>query len=399
MTLALPRVPDATLVLLGGLVAALHVGKMPPTLPVLAEGLGVTLVQAGFLLSAVQLAGMSGGLLVGLLADGAGLRRSIITGQAVLALASLGGVLAQGPASLLALRALEGLGFLLACLPAPSLIRRLVAPHRLSLHLGLWGTYMPTGTALALLLSPLLLPLLGWRGLWGLLAAASAGMAMWLWRSLPADPPQTPDGAGLRRWAAPMKATLGSAGPWLVALSFALYSSQWMAVIGFLPTVYAQAGLSGGAAGSLTALASLVNVGGNVAAGRLLHAGWPAHRLLLIGFGAMGSMAVLAFGQWPDGTALPAQARYAAVLGFSAVGGLVPATLFSLAVRLAPGERAVSTTVGWVQQWSSAGQFAGPPLVAWVAAQAGGWQFTWVVTASAAALGALLGLWLRPVRA
>ena len=72
---------------------------------------------------------------------------------------SLGGVLAQGPASLLALRALEGLGFLLACLPAPSLIRRLVAPQRLSLHLGLWGTYMPTGTALALLLAP---PVLGW---------------------------------------------------------------------------------------------------------------------------------------------------------------------------------------------------------------------------------------------
>lgn len=399
MTPAFARLPDASVVLLGGLVAALHVGKMPPSLPVLAEGLGVTLVQAGFLLSAVQLAGMLGGLLVGLLADGAGLRRSVVAGHTLLALASLAGVLAQGPASLLALRALEGLGFLLACLPAPSLIRRLVAPQRLSLHLGLWGTYMPTGTALALLLAPLVLPLLGWQGLWGLLAAASAAMAAWLWRALPADPPRAPDGAGLQRWAAPVQATLSAPGPWVVALSFALYSSQWMAVIGFLPTVYAQAGVAAGTAGALTALASLVNVGGNVAAGRLLHAGWPAHRLLLVGFGAMGSLAVLAFGQWSDGTALPGLARYAAVLGFSLVGGLVPATLFSLAVRVAPGERAVSTTVGWVQQWSSAGQFAGPPLVAWVAAQAGGWQLTWAVTGSAALLGVLLGLWLRRVRA
>jgi len=394
----------ALLVLASGLVAALHIGKMPPSLPVLADGLGVTLLQAGFLLSVVQLAGMLGGLLVGLLADGAGLRRSVITGQAVLALASLGGLLAQGPASLLALRALEGLGFLLACLPAPSLIRRLVAPRQLSLHLGLWGTYMPTGTALALLLAPPVLHLAGWRGLWSLLALASAAMAVWLWRALPADPAR-PAEAGhdgtvsLRAWAAPLRATLGSGGPWAVALAFAMYSSQWMAVIGFLPTVYAQAGIAGTAAGALTALASLVNVAGNVSAGRLLQAGWPVQRLLLIGFAAMGSLAVLAFGQLPDGSGLPPLARYAAVLGFSMVGGLVPATLFSLAVRVAPGERAVSTTVGWVQQWSSAGQFAGPPLVAWVAAQAGGWQFTWVVTTSAAVLGALLALGLGRLRA
>ncbi|MGC4365273.1 CynX/NimT family MFS transporter [Hydrogenophaga sp. R2] len=391
----------ATLVLVSGLVAALHIGKMPPSLPVLAEGLGVTLLQAGFLLSVVQLAGMLGGLLVGLLADGAGLRRSVVTGQAVLALASLGGLLAQGPTALLALRALEGLGFLLACLPAPSLIRRLVAPERLSLHLGLWGTYMPTGTAVALLLAPPVLHLAGWRGLWSLLALASAAMAVWLWRALPADPARTAEAGtgGLRAWAAPLRATLAAGGPWAVALAFAMYSSQWMAVIGFLPTVYAQAGIAGTAAGALTALASLVNVAGNVSAGRLLHAGWPAQRLLLIGFVAMGSLAVLAFGQLPDGSGLPPLARFAAVLGFSMVGGLVPATLFSLAVRVAPGERAVSTTVGWVQQWSSAGQFAGPPLVAWVAAQTGGWQFTWVVTTSAAVLGVLLALGLERLRA
>lgn len=398
------RPAGAFLVLASGLVAALHIGKMPPALPVLAESLGVTLLQAGFLLSVVQLAGMLGGLLVGLLADGAGLRRSVIAGQAVLAPASLGGLLAQGPASLLVLRALEGLGFLLACLPAPSLIRRLVDPQRLPMHLGLWGTYMPTGTALALLLAPPVMGLLGWRGLWTLLALASAGMALWLWRALPADPPHAPRAvagvrAGLRDRAAPLRDTLGRGGPWAVAMAFALYSSQWMAVVGFLPTVYAQAGIAAGAAGALTALVSLVNVAGNLGAGRLLQSGWPAWRLLLTGFVAMGSMAVLAFGQLADGTALPPLARYAAVLGFSALGGLVPATLFSLAVRVAPGERAVSTTVGWVQQWSSAGQFAGPPLVAWVAAQAGGWQFTWVVTTSAAVLGALLGLWLRRVRA
>ncbi|HBK00034.1 MAG TPA: MFS transporter, partial [Delftia acidovorans] len=57
------------------------------------------------------------------------------------------------------------------------------------------------------------------------------------------------------------------------------------------------------------------------------------------------------------------------VVLFSAAGGLIPGTLFSMAVRLAPHESTVSTTVGFMQQWSSVGQFAGPPLVAAVAVQ------------------------------
>jgi MFS family permease len=75
------------------------------------------------------------------------------------------------------------------------------------------------------------------------------------------------------------------------------------------------------------------------------------------------------------------------VLLFSAVGGLVPGTLFSLAVRVAPDEGTVSTTVGWMQQWSAFGQFAGPPLVAWTAARAGGWHVMWWVTGACALAG------------
>ena len=59
-------------------------------------------------------------------------------------------------------------------------------------------------------------------------------------------------------------------------------------------------------------------------------------------------------------------------------------------MQVPPGESAVSPTVGWMQQWSCAGQFAGPPLVAWVATQVGGWQGSWWVTASFAAAGLVL---------
>jgi MFS family permease len=99
--------------------------------------------------------------------------------------------------------------------------------------------------------------------------------------------------------------------------------------------------------------------------------------------------AVGAYATW-QGEGLPTSLRFACVVMFSAVGGLIPGTLFSCALRLAPSEGTVSTTVGYMQQLSALGQFAGPPLVAWVAASAGGWQWTWAVTATLSLAGAVL---------
>ena len=135
--------------------------------------------------------------------------------------------------------------------------------------------------------------------------------------------------------------------------------------------------------GLLTAAAAAANIVGNIASGRLLQRGAAPQALLVTGFVVMGLAAAAAFA-----AALPPASRYVAVLLFSGVGGLIPGTLFALAVRLAPGEDTLATTVGFVQQWSSFGQFAGPPLVAWVASRAGGWQFTGL----AAGLCSLAGL-------
>ncbi|HRC39101.1 MAG TPA: MFS transporter, partial [Rubrivivax sp.] len=180
------RVEPAVVVIAAGVCAALHIGKLPPAITTLGEALGLTLVQAGFLLSLVQAAGMTLGLAFGAVADGLGLRRSMIAGLCVLSLASgLGGAATSVPV-LMMLRVLEGLGFLLVVLPAPGLVRQLVAPGRVSLMLGVWGAYMPLATALALLTGPLFIALLGWRGWWWGLGGLALAMAVVLARVVPA---------------------------------------------------------------------------------------------------------------------------------------------------------------------------------------------------------------------
>ena len=383
-----PHPWSAWLVIWVGVSAALHVGKLPPSLPVLRGQLGLSLVEAGFLLSMVQTAGMTLGVLVGLGADRLGLRRCMLLGVWLLSVSSLVGGLVTDAQSLLTLRALEGLGFLMASMPAPALIRRLVEPAQLQRMMGYWGAYMPLGTALALLLAPWVIAWSGWPMLWwglGVWLLLSGGL---LWWRVPPDPPPVV-GSAVHSWGLRLKSVLTHRGPWLVVLSFAVYSGQWLAIIGFLPSIYAQMGLSIAVGGTLTAVVSAANMGGNILSGRLLSRGVTAPVLLRFGFGAMGLGAFLAFAQW-QAWHLPVLLQFLCVIGFSAMGGVIPGTLFSLAVRLAPSDDTVATTVGWVQQWSSIGQFAGPPLVAWMAATSGGWQWTWVVTCSFC----LVGWWL-----
>ena len=375
-------------IVFAGVCAALHVGKMPPALPVLQATLDISLVQAGFLLSAVQIASMVLGLAVGLSADSLGLRRSMLIGLSLLSFASVAGSFVTQATSLLLLRALEGLGFLLVVMPAPGLIRRTVDVTQLSGRMGWWGTYMPTGSALAMLIGPWVIAAANWQVWWWVMALVSAFAGVAVWLCVSATPVHTTVKQA-QAWPQRLGLTLRSSEPWLLSLTFAVYSSQWLAVVGFLPTVYAELGLTSGVAGVLSACVALANVVGNILSGRLLQRGWSAQRLINIAFVTMSLGAIGAYAVW-QGEGLPIAWRFVCVVLFSAVGGLIPGTLFACVMRLAPTEDTMSTTVGFMQQWSAFGQFAGPPAVAWVAAQVGGWQWTWTVSVAFS----LIGLWL-----
>jgi MFS family permease len=411
------RVPLAAFaVVLGGVSAALHLGKLPPAVPALQATMGIDLVEAGFLLSLVQVASMALGLVAGLAADTIGLRRSMLAGLAVLTVASLlGGAVGAGWLGrtfalqwLLGLRALEGVGFLMAVMPGPGLIRALTPAGADKAALGVWGAYMPFGVALALLVGPALITWGGWPDWWWTLSAVSAGAALWLWLAVPADAQRTGAAANVAggvapamAWPARLRATVGARAPWMTAATFAVYSAQWMAVIGFLPAIYAGAGVSAGLSAVLTALAAAMNIVGNLAGGRWLQRGVAPERLLRWGFLAMALGGIAAFaqvGQGGDAFGLPPALRYIAVCLFSLGGGMVPATLFLLGVRFAPGPSTVSTTVGLMQQASSLGQFLAPPAVAWIALRAGGWHWTWIATLACSLAGMLLATGLGRIR-
>ncbi len=360
-------------VLVAGVVAALHVGKLPPCLPVLRDEFGIDLVQASLLVSMVQVSGMLLGLFGGMVTDRVGPRRTMRTGLLGMAAGGWLGAAAPDAATLLASRVLESAGFLMAVLPGPALLARSVPTERLRGALGLWGAYLPAGFALALVGVPLATAAGGWRAVWIGIAVMSVGMAVLLGRVVAVDPPWRRSGPALDL----VRDTVRSPRPWILAAAFACYAAQWIGVTGFLPTLYAEAGAPLALAGALTAIAVAANVAGNVAAGTLLQRGVP--RAALVAGTALAMMA----GAWLCyGSGAPFALRYAGVLLFSTVGGLIPGTLFASVAAYAPHPRAVGTTTGLMQQGSAVAQFLAPPLVAAVVAGAGGWHATWWVTAA-----------------
>ena len=377
----------AVLVVLAGIVAAMHVGKVAPAIPILRAQLDVSLVQAGWLLSLSQMAGMLTAVFVGMFADGFGLRRSVLWGLVLLGLLSgLAGLTTSAP-QLLLMRAIEGAAILMVIVPAPALLRSLVDPDRLSTAMGFWGTFMPTGTATALLLGPVLMAHFGWATWWETLGAIALLMALLFNMGVPrvavAVAGARPPAANLQRlrlvWRTPQV--------WRVALAFACYSGQWLVIIGFLPTLLQTGGMSAGLAGTIAAIASAVNIVGNIAGGRLLQKGVPSQRVLGIAFATMAAGAFVVFGTPSD---TPLIVKLVAVLMFSGVGGMIPGSLFSLAVRAAPTEDTASTALGWTTQMSLLGQFSMPPIAAALASAHGGWGLTWVVTVSLCLIGILL---------
>lgn len=374
------------LIVAAGASSGASVGKVPISLPVLSDDFGMSLFQASLIISFFLIAAVLMGTVGGMLADRFGQRRLMVLGLLVSAAGGLLGAASSSAGMLLASRAVESFGFLATVLPGPALLTRLVPARRLRPVMGLWACYMPLGMAVMLILCPWLLTTVGWRAIWVLIALLSLALALLVRRFVP---PDEAGGPAVRALAL-VRQTVRSPRPWLLAASFCFYAGQWMSVFGFLPTFYGEQGVGAAAAGALTAAGVGINVTGNFGAGLLLQRGWPRHALLIFAAATMLASAWVLFG-----SAAPFAVRFAAVLAFSAAGGLIPGTLFASTPAFAPDASTVSTTAGLMQQGSALGQFVTPPLIALAVSQAGTWSVAWMITGAMAVANILLALLIR----
>lgn len=368
-----------------GVVAALHIGKVPPSLPIIMAELDIGLVAGGFVVSMFNLLGMLLGLPIGSFADRMGRRRAAIIGYLFLVIGGVTGALAGGLTAVLVSRAFEGLGFIAVAVTMPGIVSGVASSRDRPLALGIWSIFTPLGFAIALLVTPLILPFAGWRVIWAGLAAFCVAVLLLLLPRLPPVQPAAPGGHRQR-----LLEVLGRPRLWLLSAAFGSYAFQWVTLMAWLPSyLSSELGLSLVGASTATALVVAMNVPGNMLGGLLLRSGTLPGRLFLLGSLVMALSA----------SGLFLGAEYGGFAGislcvlFSFFGGLIPSVLFAQIPNVSPSPAHASQANGMLMQGSAAGQFIGPPLIgAAVAAAQGVWTSAIGPLAVAAFLTASAGM-------
>jgi MFS family permease len=365
----------------------MHIGKVPPAIPLLRAEFGMSLVAAGWLMGLSSAIGAVCGLVVGRLTDYLTHRRSMVVGLALLIAGSLVGFFCSTAPPLFASRVLESFGLIMTIVAAPGLIASSAQPADTPVAFGIWGLWLPTGVATMMLASPVLLPSFGWRGAWLFAAIASlVPLLALLFLRVPSpasDVKATPLLTGLQL-------TASRSSSWVIGGIFLAYSGSFMAVFGFLPTLLIEemhVGLN--SASVLTALAVLANAVGNVLGGVLARLG--VQRWILVA-GPCLLLTLTAFLVFAQG--LPLEFRYAAAVLYAVSGGLLPATIMGALPVYAPRRDLVGTFSGFVMQGSNIGQCFGPMLLAIIVASHG-WPAAPYYIACMTAVGFLLALRLR----
>lgn len=384
-------------IILAGYLAAIHVGKLSAVIPILQQDLGLSFTQAGFSLSLVQGAGMLFALCIGALSEKVGLKRCLILALIILGLSSMAGLWIQHVAALYFFRFTEGIGFLTISLCAPAILKRISRVETLNFKMGLWSSYMGVGVSLAVFTIPMLLEYLSWQSIWAILGSLCLLIAVMIKRYLyieavtPVQPNRPQAGTENTSFWQIIKVTLTHPPILCLAIIFACYTSQWITVTGFLPTLYVEHGIDLKVAGALVSMVVLANLGGTFGAGMLLQGGWKPKTLLSTGFIAMlcSSLLTFAASSW-----LSFELQFVSAVLFSLIGGMIPTTIFAITLRYAPRANAAAASVGLVLQVSACAQFFVPPLSAALVSTTQQWAHIATVTACLSILGILMTLLL-----
>ena len=135
-------------------------------MPALRDDLSLSLFAAGLVISIFSLIAALFGAGFGAIADRFGPSRIAIIGLLLAVVASIGGALVNSSELLIATRILEGIGFFLASTAIPALMLALSSSADRQKAMGLWGAFLPAGTAIMMIVGGAMIELIGWRGLW-----------------------------------------------------------------------------------------------------------------------------------------------------------------------------------------------------------------------------------------
>lgn len=360
---------------LAGVLAAAQLAKMAVLAPALRQTFQLSVAQAGLLISLLEVGGALFGFAAGLLIGRIGARRFLLTGLAVLALSGAAEAIATGRDMMFVARAVEGLGYVLVVVAAPTLIAATATEQQRGPALALWSTFVPLGVAFGSALTGILTIWFGAEGaliLWAMSFAAALGLAVRLPSPVQASAPRL---------------ALPAAAAWLSTAAFGVYTTLVCALTALLPIyLVEQRGAALAAASGVAGLVSAAALPGCLVMILIMRQGAIGpKRTLLLSAGFLLASVVPAMAIF--GGVGKVSVSTAAILAMATVlfGGLAPPLILARLPHLS-GARSgddpkLAVAQGLLTQFGAGGALVGPPLGGLVVG-AWGWPALGVFIAS-----------------
>lgn len=366
-----------------GIIAATHIGKLPPALPEIRLALDAGLVTGGWIASMISCTGFALGLVAGSVADRIGQRRVLILGLLAMTVGSLLGAFAQSGEVMLASRFIEGLGFTAVTITGAGMITHVTADQDRKWALGVWSSYVPVGFSVMLIAGALILEAWGWRTLWLITSAITVIWAAVIIKVTAGWRRRQSSDVNASSMLNNVTKCLASPGALLVAGCFALYAAQHISMMAWLPSYMREVyGASTLVAAAVPAMVLMFNAIGNWLSAWAMGRGISCWSLLAVGAIGMGLSQVGIFsGMMPD----TARLGFAAMFGI--FGGMVPAAALGSVATYTPSPSQIGTMNGLMVMGTNTGMLFGPPAAAAVRAATGNWHDVVWLMVSLAAVG------------
>lgn len=347
-----------------GVLAAAQFAKMSIVAPIWRTQWSLSLSGLGWLVSLLEVGGAIFGLVAGFCVAWTGARRLLLAGLATLAVASAAEGLTADLVPLFVARGVEGIGYLLVVIAAPTAIAAITDDSVRPRALALWSTFVPVGIAVgggltAVMLMAVDVPavMLVWAAL---LVAAIPLVMRTSFGVLPAHRIALPDVAA-----------------WVSTFGFGVYTMFISIVTMLLPSfLIEQSGATLGQAALVAALASLAALPAMLVAVVLMRKGdLPKSAMMRVAAIALVASAPFIYLLYCGGDDILFFRGLWAVLAV-AVSGVVPPLIFARLPTLAgartPEDSRIATANGLITQFGAGGALIGPPMGG-MAVAAWGW--------------------------
>ena len=301
-----------------------------------------------------------GALFTGWIVDRVGDKLILLVGCAIVVAGDVGVVLSTSLYPLLAMRIVEGIGYVGISVAAITMMTRITSGARRNIALTLWSSFIPMSFAIPLMLAA---PLAGtgqWR--WAFTGHAIA-LALLLLIGV-AQLPASSAASGASRTAG-LGCVLRSPGPYVLGLSFACAAFVQTGIVSTLPHLLSSKyGVTVGIAASVGTLGMVFNTAGCLVVGPMLN-----RRVPPLAIAAAGVLCTIS-GGLALGLSLPSFAAAVVISCVFFLGAGLIVGLWALLPLVAPSRQSLGATSGLVTQVTLWGVLFGPPAA--FAAQAGG---------------------------